>query len=218
MTLDRRRMFWVLSGLFVACADVGEVEPGGAPAEPTAEVQAQVNPAWVEALAPSTDPCASAPLASCEAATRGACGVIEIDAGAQCLPRFAWGVLPDGEVELASTARRFTIAALERAPLTPAEEQEARELADEIAAAEPAAASEDPGLISIDHGSSWCNGSTHCYNAAPFKEYYVYRSHYNYKDGYGIWRHRHQHYQYLLGTTCARTGVWGYAYADCGTP
>lgn len=212
-----------VSVLLASCAEVdGVVDDGVEPTEPAAasEGSPQVNPAWVEELAPGVDPCGGAPVDTCGAATHGACGAIAIEGTTQCLPRFDWGVLPDGTVELASSERRFRIVDLERAPLSEVEEQEALELADAIASApqqEDEGADGEPGLIAIDHSGRCSVIASWCESASPFVRYYKYSSHYNYMDGL-TYRHRHVIREYLLGTTCGPTGVSGYVYRNCGTP
>lgn len=118
--------------LLLAASCTAEIGDPGAPGEPsvTPDPSQPAGPVneneWDEARAPDAQPCGTANLETCEAETRGACGVVAPGGGDDlCLPLFNWGVTRDDRIEFASAARRFTIADLAASPLTSEELDEA---------------------------------------------------------------------------------------------
>lgn len=178
----------LLVSLLAACTT--ELADPNAP--PTPSAPPVENPDWDESKALRAQPCGSATLATCADATHGACGVVApggVGADA-CLPLFDWGVRADDRVEFASSTRRFTLDDLGRAPLTPAELDEASTMAEGIASTSLGDVADDDGLeplASVSHGGS-C--STTWYNCAKFK-ITAYAGHFNFE---GV--HYHTHFQW----------------------
>lgn len=212
----------------VGCVDQsGEIGTAGDPGTSSGSEAAPAEVKrgdWDEARSHGAEPCGDASIASCGAATRGACDVLDMPWGDACMPVFDWGVRPDGKVEFGSSERLFTIDDLATTPLSETERVEAEELASVIVESaasgeEPMSATEgEPGLIGINHSGNCAIGralcTTTCYGSCV-NTYAVYRYHYDsYTSGYHV--HVFDRYD-NYGGTCYRTPYYsGTSAMICG--
>lgn len=233
------RVTFLLSSSLAVLGGCVQSMDDGAPPDPTVpaepEASAPLTGDWDEARALDAAPCGAAIVASCEAETRGACGVVAAPEGDECLPLFNWGVRPDGRIEFGSTARLFTLADLARTPLSTTERDEADAMRELIASAAfslgggeglaDESEHELEPLAAINHSSSACYPYTTC--SAPgtlrsFSTYLRFVGHYNaWREG--VYRHIHIVNQYVnasspwyycnaIGSFMIGTESW------CGTP
>jgi hypothetical protein len=193
-------------------------EPQPAPEVELEEVGLPAGQGWDESRAVAAEPCGGVALEVCESASRGACGSLALPEGDVCLPRFNWGVRDDGEVELASSERVFTLEELADAPLSDAEEAEAAQLFEDLAVA--VLDSDAGNQRSISHSGMCSTSYASCYSGTPYARSATYYYHLNVPLSGGRQMHRHILQNWDAHRTpwgCNRFRLTGTTAVYCGT-
>lgn len=220
-TTMRTNLMVILAAVTAACTGAVEGTPATDPGVDLGVTSPGLSGDWDEARAAEVDPCEGAGVSACGDATRGACGVVSFADADQCIPLFNWGVTPDGTVQFGSQTRLFTIDALERAPLSAAEQDEGearRQVLGQTSAEEvdPGAEREDDlePLVGIDH-SGLCQPYNWCYGGY----YHIFVGHWNEKVAGTTNTYRHMHSTSAYRDVCWRDSskYMGQSVRWCGS-